>query len=345
MNWASARNFCGLLALAGLGSTEAFACGEDGFVRPRGSDHLLYTVERGAEDITSLNGRKFRLIVSEPGVERLTISPEGAFRVTEVARFNGNTTYNAEIVDANALYTRESWGDFPRHLTFAVECDPAAAMRTADASANAQVAERTNPYALTAQADVDLIPDTVLPPVVESDTSPAISSYKVKSIESASLPPLPKAEPVVEPEPEEAEVETPAPVEVASLGTPGTGLAPADLQRIIIDFIPGRKEPSAGGKTRLDYQLVVRNALSRNVQCDIHVESSYLRSFGSGELAPVDSHVHEGVQIRARSFRKDLKGEIEYFPNVLGGDRWMSQNHWAPEKGGLRAVNCVALQG
>lgn len=345
MNWAPARNFCGLLALAGLGSAEALACGEEGYVRPRGSDHLLYTVERGAEDIDSLNGRKFRLIVSEPGVEQLRISPEGAFRVTEVARFNGNTTYNAEIVDATALYTRESWGDFPRHLTFEVDCDPAAATRSAQAAPPPGDAEpkRTNPYALTAQADIDPIPDTVLPPVVESDTSPAINSYKVKSIEAASLPPLPRPEP--EPEPV-AEAEPSAePVEVASLGTPDSGLAPSDLQRIIIDFVPGRSEPASGGKARLGYQLVVRNALSQNVQCDIQVESSYLRSFGSGDLTAVDTRVHEDVQLRARSFRKDLKGEIEYFPNVLGGNRWMTQNHYAPEKGGLRVSNCVALKG
>lgn len=334
------------------------ACDESRLVRPNGGDHLLYTIERSSQNIANLQGRKFRLVVNESAVKSLTIRPVDAFRVSEVARFNGSVAFSAEVINALALYTQESWGNLPKVLTFQVECDPSAATRTASRNQMETVPEIVP---ISKPVTVPSIPDSVLPPITESTTSPEIAAYEVSSIATASLPPLPEPEPeparepvaapvVTEtPKPETAATRAPVaavPATTASLGAPvpGNRISPYQMRRVLVDLVPVEEKPVAGGKALMRYTLTVRNALTQSIQCDISVESSYLGSYGSDQRTMVDQQLHTAIQLPARGYRSDLGGEITYFPRVLGGDKWMTQDHGNPERSGLQVKNCVPLQ-
>lgn len=331
------------LLLACLPALSA-AC-EEGAVRPMGSDHLLYTIERAAtEDAPSLKGRKFRLIVKEPGATALDIHPSGAFRVTELSRFEGNVTFNAEVIDEAALYKSESWGRLPRPLTFDVSCKPGTGGTPAvqQAAATPQPAP-ARPVNTAPSRMLTLTPKEFRNELAANGT--VVEAYPQATVESTPLPPVPG------PKPEPGALAQPAvkrPVvarEPRSIGQPGGALSEAETARLEIKIDALREEPAEEGKTRLSYELVLRNPLSRGIQCDVEVESFYPRSFMDSEHVTIDRKTHEGIQIRSRGFRTGVMGEILYLPNVLGGSRWMKQNPYAPEKGGLRLNNCVALQG
>lgn len=344
------------------------ACDESSLVRPNGGDHLLYTIERSSQDIGNLKGRKFRLVVNERAAKGLNIRPSGAFRVTQVARFNGSVAFSAEVIDPLALYTRESWGNLPKVVTFQVDCDRSATTRAAGTQEMETVPEIVP---VSRPVTVPSIPDSVLPPVSKSAHSPAVTQYEVSSIATATLPPLPEPEPEPEPapepsaamadtssepqptssveessQPEGSRAET-RPVRQAALGEPVAGgrISRYETRRVMIDLLPGEEKPSSGGKTLMRYSLTVRNALTRSIQCDISVESSYLTSYASDERTPVDQQVHSAVKLPARGVRSDLNGEISYFAGVLGGSKWMTQDHANPDHSGLQVKNCVPLQG
>lgn len=360
MNRRTSIGFLALAVATGIfGSGLALAaCDESRLVRPNGGDHLLYTIERSSQNIANLQGRKFRLVVNEHAAKNLNIRPANAFRVTEVARFNGSVAFSAEVMDPLALYTRESWGNLPKVVTFHLECD---------ASASGQIATRqemeTVPEIVPVSRPVSVpsIPDSVLPPVAETDSSPAIAQYEVSSIATAALPPLPKPEPEPQPVPEPAAPETgaqepdlppasskPDPQQTDSTNPgdpiPGSRIGQYEMRRVLVDLLPGEETPVAGGKALMRYSLTVRNALAQSIQCDIWVESSYLGSYASDERTTVDQKVHAEIKLPARGYRSDLTGEITYFPRVLGGDKWMTQDHGNPERSGLQVKNCVPLQ-
>lgn len=356
---AFARHLALIAAINVFGGEIALAaCDESKLVRPNGGDHLLYTIERSSQNIGNLQGRKFRLVVNESTVKSLSIRPIDAFRVTEVARFNGSVAFSAEVMNAVALYTQESWGNLPKVLTFHVECDGSVAGQTKTDRRMETVPEIVP---VSRPVTVPSIPDSVLPPVSESASSPEIASYEVSSIATASLPPLPEPEPAPEPVAEPVSVqaeqvaEQTAVTEVAradssqaanaSLGEPvsGSQISNYELRRIFVDLIPGEEKPVSGGKALMSYALTVRNPLTQNIQCDISVESSYLGSYGSDERTTVDQKVHTAIKLPARGYRSDLNGEITYFPRVLGGDKWMTQDHGNPERSGLQVKNCVPL--
>lgn len=336
------------------------ACDESRLVRPNGGDHLLYTIERSSQNIANLKGRKFRLVVNESAARNLSIRPAQAFAVAEVARFNGSVAFSAEVIDPLALYTRESWGNLPKVLTFQIECDASGSAQTARKGEMETVPEIVP---ISRPVTVPSIPDSVLPPVSESSTSPEIAQYEVSSIATAALPPLPEPEPEPTPEPEPAPepVVMQAPVQetpaadaapapsrtaTATLGNPipGNRISPYEMRRVLVDLLPGDEKPVAGGKSLMRYSLTVRNALTQSIQCDISVESSYLGSYGSDQRTTVDHKVHTAIKLPARGYRSDLSGEITYYPRVLGGDKWMAQDHANPERSGLQVKNCVPLQ-
>ncbi len=330
-----------------------FGCGTDGQVRPLGSDHLLYTIERAAAaDAPSLKGRKFRLIVDEPEATGFTILPEGAFQVTELSRFEGNVTYTAEIVDVQALYKSESWGRLPRPLEFRVACAPGGGAPAADLQQAARPAPRpalpTPPSTTSPPAKmVTLTPSALRTELAATSEGIQVEAYPQAQLQSEPLPPVPV--PAPEPEssaaPQPARVETRVAAAQQRLGEPAGNLSPSELAQLEIKLDSRGEEAADAGKARLRYELVLRNPLARDIQCDIEVESYYPRSFGSSEFVRIDLQTHEGIQIRSRGFRTGVTGEIHYMPNVLGGTRWMQQNRYAPEKGGLRLRNCVALKG
>lgn len=337
------------LTLLSTAATGALACGTDGegTVRPLGSDHLLYTIERAAElDAPGLKGRKFRLIVDESRATGLGITPDDAFRIQEVSRYEGNVTYSAEIVNENALYKSESWGRLPRPLNFTVYCTPGGAPVQPAAPVRTAVPEPATPPARM----ITLTPEDLRQELADASGSAVVEAYPQATVESAPLPPVPTPPPApAEPEtvsaPPPPAPTPPSPRTPSNVGTPAGPLSPGEMASLEIQLNALREESAAEGRTRLSYELVLRNPLARGVQCDIEVESSYPRSFASTDVVSIDKQTHEGVQIRSRGFRTGVTGEIEYLPNVLGGTRWMKQNRYDPDKGGLRLRNCVALQG
>lgn len=360
MNRSASIGCLALVAATSIfGSKPALAaCDESRLVRPNGGDHLLYTIERSSQNLGNLKGRKFRLVVNEHAAKNLNIRPANAFRVTEVARFNGSVAFSAEVMDPIALYTRESWGNLPKVVTFHLECDESASSQMATAQELETVPEIVP---VSRPVIVPSIPDSVLPPVSESDTSPEIAQYEVSSIATAALPPLPKPEPEPEPKPEpamepaatEESVESSTRIQPEPGGSgntnlgepvPGNRISQYEMRRVLVDLLPGEETPVAGGKALMRYSLTVRNALAQSIQCDISVESSYLGSYASDERTTVDQKVHTAIKLPARGYRSDLTGEITYFPRVLGGDKWMTQDHGNPARSGLQVKNCIPLQ-
>lgn len=331
-----------------LGSGFARAeCDASSPIRPGGGDHLLYTIERSSQNIGALQGRKFRLVVNEEGAQNLQIRPLNAFRISEVARFNGSVAFSAEVINAVALYTQESWGNLPKVLTFHVECADRPEMKSATRTRMETVPEIVP---VAPQVTIPSIPDTVLPPISESSTSPEIGAYEVSSIASASLPPLPQPESSPEIQrssrPERPPVSTVKSSAPGALGDPVAGgkISEFETRRVMVDLVPGEQQTAQGGKARLKYSLTVRNALNQSVQCDIRVESSYLGSYSSDERITVDQRVHTAIKLPARGYRSDVQGEITYYPRVLGGDRWMVQDHQNPALSGLKVTNCLPLK-
>ncbi len=346
------------LALFATTATGASACGSDGqgTVRPLGSDHLLYTIERAAEaDPPGLLGRKFRLIVDESKATGLGITPDEAFSVSEVSRYEGNVTYSAEIVDEEALYKSESWGRLPRPLQFQVYCTPggAPAKKAQDKLQTAAVPQPKSPPArmitLTPDALRQELSETTIPAettvMADAGGAAVVEAYPQAIVESAPLPPVAPPPPQPDGQAGDRDRPRPAPRQVANIGAPAGALGSNETARLEVQLNALGEENASEGRTRLRYELVLRNPLSRGVQCDIEVESSYPRSFASDDTVRIDLKTHEAVQIRSQGFRTGVTGEIEYLPNVLGGTRWMKQNRYDPEKGGLRLRNCVALQG
>ncbi len=326
-------------------ASPVLACGTDGAgsTRPLGSDHLLYTIERAAElESPGLQGRKFRLIVDESKATGLGITPGGAFRVDEVSRYEGNVTYSAEIIDEGALYKSESWGRLPRPLAFQVYCTPGGA--PSQPAAAVQTASVPKPTAPPAKM-ITLTPDALRQELAESSGNAVVEAYPQTTVQSAPLPPVPT--PSAQPESTgnartAVDIARPKP---AAIGAPAGALSESETARLEIQLNALREEDGSAGRTRLRYELVLRNPLYKGVQCDVEVESSYPRSFASSDQVRIDLQTHEAIQIRPNGFRTGVTGEIEYLPNVLGGTRWMKHNRYDPDRGGLRLRNCVALQG